>query len=408
MANGEHDVVIIGGGAAGVAAARRLHDAGIDCLLVEARSRLGGRAFTVTMAGHPIDLGCGWLHSADQNEWTKIARAQGRTIDETPPPWARSSMGFRLGEHEDYRAAFRAFGKRVSTLATAEKDVPASAALEADGRWNGLISAVIGFISGAEPDQVSARDFDNYEDTEVNWRIVEGFGATIAAHGEGLTIAFDCPVRRIDHSGKRLIIETGKGALKADQAIVTMPTTLVADESLFSPALPNKIDAAKNLPLGLADKLFIALDEPEAFERDSRVFGAKDTSATAAYHLRPFGRAQIEAYFGGKLAWELEAQGDQAFFDFALRQLCAQLGNDFAKRIKPIRIYRWGADPFARGSYSYAEPGKADCRAVLAAPVDDRLFFAGEACSMGSFSTAHGAYRTGIAAAEQVMKMTKK
>src|SRR6185312_12525626 len=148
MANSEHDVVVIGGGAAGIAAARRLHDAGIDCLLVEARSRLGGRAFTATVGGYPVDLGCGWLHSADKNEWTGIARAQGRTIDETPPPWARSSMGFRLGEQKDYRKAFEEFETRVSKLAAADKDVPLAQALEPGNRWNGLIGAVVTFISG--------------------------------------------------------------------------------------------------------------------------------------------------------------------------------------------------------------------------------------------------------------------
>jgi len=66
-------------------------------------------------------------------------------------------------------------------------------------------------------------------------------------------------------------------------------------------------------------------------------------------------------------------------------------------------VHRWGSDPFARGSYSYARPGMADCRKALAAPVDNRLFFAGEACSSGDFSTAHGGWITGVAAAEQVI-----
>jgi monoamine oxidase len=84
------------------------------------------------------------------------------------------------------------------------------------------------------------------------------------------------------------------------------------------------------------------------------------------------------------------------------------LGNDFAKRIKPIRVHRWGADPFARGSYSFALPGKADERATLARPVDDRLFFAGEACSRSDYSTAHGAFLTGVAAADQVLAIRRK
>jgi monoamine oxidase len=398
------DVAIIGGGAAGVAAGRRLHDAGVDCLIVEARARLGGRAWTATQAGLALDHGCGWLHSADRNPWVAIAQAQGLTVDKTPPPWSRSSMGFRPDEQQDYRAAFHAFHERVTELARAKKDVAIAAALDPGGRWNGLIGAVTTFISGAEPELVSAHDFDNYADTEVNWRVAEGFGATIAKHGDGVPVAFDCPVRRIDHGGKRLKIEAAQGALSAEFAIVTLPTTVLAEtESLFAPALPDKIEAARNLPLGFDDKLFIALDRPEQFEKDSRLFGAKNDSKTAAYHLRPFGHPMIEAFFGGSNAWELEMAGENAFFDFAVSELTALLGNDFAKRLKPIHVHRWGADPYARGAYSYARPGMADCRAKLAAAVDDRLFFAGEACSKNDYSTAHGAFFTGLAAAEQVI-----
>lgn len=404
MANSEYDVVIIGGGAAGIAAARRLHDAAIDCLLVEARSRLGGRAWTEIRAGFPVDHGCGWLHSADRNPWTKIAEAQGRTIDKTPPPWSRSSLGFRLGEQQDYRQAFIAFDQRVSELADAAKDAAVAVALEPDGRWNGLISAVVTFINGAEVSDVSLRDYNNYDDTEVNWRVVEGYGAAIAAYGDGLRVEFECPVTRIDRSNKRLRIETAKGAISADQAIVTLPTTvLAAMEEFFAPALPDKIEAARNLPLGLDDKLFIALDRPEEFEKESRLFGVKNDSRTAAYHIRPFGRPMIEAFFGGSNARELERAGEGAFFDFAVAQLTGQFGNNFAKRIRPLCVHRWGADPFARGAYSYAVPGKVDCRAVLAAPVDNRLFFAGEACSKDSYSTAHGAFFTGIAAAKRAI-----
>jgi len=405
MAIGKTKVAIIGGGAAGVAASRRLLDASIDCLIVEARDRLGGRAWTFTgPGGYTIDAGCGWLHSADKNPWTKIAQAQGHKIDETPPPWSRSSLGFQLAEQRDYRKAFNAFDERVSELARADKDVAVAAALEPSGRWNGLVGAVVTFISGAEAMQVSARDYDNYEQTETNWRVVEGYGATIAKHGDGVPVALGCQVCRIDHSGKRLRIETTKGVITADRAIVTLPTAILAEvDSLIAPALPEKIEAARNLPLGLDDKLFIALDKPEEFEKDSRLFGAKDDSKTAAYHIRPFGRPMIEAFFGGTNARELEAAGEGAFFDFAVSELNGILGSDFGKRLKPIHVHHWGADRFARGAYSYAVPGMADCRAVLATPVDGRLFFAGEACSKHDYSTAHGAYRTGIAAAEQVI-----
>ena len=407
MANNDVEVVVVGGGAAGLATARHLSRANVSCLIVEARSRLGGRAWTVAGPSESaLDLGCGWLHSADRNPWVAIAEEQRRTIDKTPPPWRRRSLayGFPEGGQREFLAAQEKFYSRVSERAQKEPDVPAAAMFKPGCRWNPLINAVGTYISGAELEHVSARDFDNFDDTGINWRIVEGYGAAIATCGANLPAALECAVLEIDHGGKRLKIETTQGRIIADQVIVTLPSALLArTEELFTPRLPEKTRAAEGLPLGLTNKLFLSLDGAEEFEQDSRLFGATDRTATAAYHLRPFGRSQIEAFFGGHLAAELEASGDKAFFDFAVSELTGVLGNAFAKRVRPIRVHRWGADPFSRGSYSYALPGMTDCRARLAAPVDGRLFFAGEACSAHHFSTAHGAWITGVAAADQVI-----
>jgi monoamine oxidase len=406
MANGDYEVVVVGGGAAGVAAARRLHKAGVKCLIIEARPRLGGRAWTIAgPSGSALDLGCGWLHSADRNPWAVVAQEQNRTIDKTPPPWRRrSTVGFPEGQQREFIEAQEQFSARVSERAARKPDVSAATLLERGNRWNDLINAVGTYISGAELDQVSALDYDNYDDTGVNWRVVEGYGTTIAACGEGLPAVLGCPVNRINHHEKRLKVETSQGVVAADQVIVTLPTTLLAENpGLFSPGLPQKTEAAQGLPLGLADKLFLTLTDPEEFEKDSRMFGATDRTATATYHFRPFGRPQIEAYFGGRLARELEAGGERAFFDFALSQLTSLLGSAFRDRVNLIRIHGWSSDPYSRGSYSYARPGMADCRTKLAVPVDDRLFFAGEACSQHDFSTAHGGWITGVAAAEQAL-----
>ena len=254
--------------------------------------------------------------------------------------------------------------------------------------------------------RLSLNDFARYEDSGVNWRVVEGYGSTIAAYGADLPVMLDCPVRRIDHGARRLRIETAGGTIEADQAIVTIPSTLIAEERvLFTPALAGKTEAALGLPLGLADKMFLSLAGAEEFEKDTRLFGRIDSTATGAYHFRPFGRPQIEAYFGGKLAHDLETGGEDAFFDFAVAELTALLGTAFARRICPSHVHRWGIDTFSGGSYSFALPGCDDCRRALAETVDDRLFFAGEACSSGDFSTAHGAFLTGKAAADQVIAL---
>lgn len=397
-------ILVIGGGAAGIGAAKALAAAGADYLLVEARPRLGGRAWTIEDE-FPLDLGCGWLHSADVNPFTKLAEARGYAIDKTPPPWTRPStpIDFPLADQQDFRAAM---GKFFQRLDGAEKtpDAPASSLLEEDNRWNPLIKAVSTYINGVELDHTSAHDFARYLDTEVNWRIAAGYGAMIAGEAEGLDAVLDCPVTEIDRSGVRLRVSMAKGTLHADAAILTVSSALIAAERpRITPPLPDKIEAATSLPLGLADKLFLHLEDAEEFEADSRIFGRTDRTDTGAYHLRPFGRPLIEAYFGGKLADDLEGEGGRAFADWAASELVRLLGSGFASRIRPVRLSQWRKDEFALGSYSYALPGHADDRAILAAPVDNRLFFAGEACHPDSFSTAHGAYITGLEVAGKAL-----
>jgi monoamine oxidase len=412
MADDEVQVAIIGGGAAGIAAARRLREVGLDALLLEARPRLGGRAWTRhSGSAYPIDLGCGWLHSGDRNPWREIAQSQGFAIDKTPPPWTRAAaqIGGGGAKAADFMSALRRFREEVDALPEGEPDRPAAAFLEPQNAWNPLIDAVSTYYSGAELARVSARDLARYDDDGVNWRVAEGYGRVIAAHVGDVKFELQCEAKRIDRRGKRLRIETTRGVVVADAAIFTLPSNLLAERAeFFSPALPDKTEAAAGLPLGLADKLFLSLTGVEDFERESRAFGRADRAETAAYHFRPFGRPMIETYFGGTLAAELETGGEAAFADFAISELVSLFGADFARRVAPLGYHGWKSDPFSRGSYSYALPGKADCRATLAAPVEDRLFFAGEACSKNDYSTAHGAYRTGIVAAEQAIAALRR
>jgi monoamine oxidase len=404
MATEAQAIVIIGAGAAGIAAARRLKEAGIAPVVLEARDRVGGRAWTLPGSGG-LDLGCGWLHSADRNPLTAIAEARGFAIDRTPPPWARSTPqpGFPLDEQKAFRGALMEMRERLDAFPEDEPD-RAAARFVPEGRWRPLLDAVSTYFSGTELDHVSARDFSRYDDTGVNWRVVDGYGTLIAAEAAGLDVALRSPVRRIDHRGRRIRIESAKETVEADKVIVALPASLMDGEAVvFDPPLPEKVDAAAGLPLGLADKVFLALDHAEEFEADSRLFGRTDRVGTGAYHLRPFGRPIIEGYFGGAHAAELEAAGESAFADFAIGELVGLFGSDFRRRLRPLAHHAWGSDPYARGSYSCALPGRADGRAVLAAPVDGRLFFAGEACSRSDYSTAHGAWRTGIAAAEAVL-----
>jgi monoamine oxidase len=403
----EVDVAIIGAGAAGLAAASTLAAAPLSVVVLEAQDRIGGRAHTVPLDGLRLDLGCEWLHSADHNPLVEKIAACGLTIDKTPPPWANpeATVTFSAEERQAYGEAFATLDARVEAAAGEADDRPVSELLEPGFRWNPLLNAFSAYYNGAEFDQVSVKDYAAYDDSELNWRVAEGYGTGIAGLAPGgVRIVDGCPVSLLRHDGPRLSLETPRGVVQARAAIVCIPTAVLAAGALrILPELPAKLTAAEGLPLGLADKVFLKLDEPEAFAVESMVYGAPERTATGAYHLRPLGRPIVEAFFGGAHARALEAEGPGASAAFAIEELVGVYGSGLRGRVSVLAKTAWASDPWARGSYSHALPGRAGERAVLAAPVDGRLFFAGEACSPHAFSTAHGAWETGERAAREVL-----
>jgi monoamine oxidase len=401
------DVAIIGAGAAGLGAAHALENSGLSTIVLEARDRVGGRAHTILAAPNIVfDLGCGWLHSANKNSFVAIAKQLNFEIDKTRPPWREQSFdtGFPLSERQDFIAALDAFYDRAEEAAQHGGDDTASRYLEPGNRWNPMIHAISTYVNGCELDQVSIQDMQAYEDTEINWRVRHGYGALMTAYGAPCPLALNTEVTLIDHSGPRVRIETSRGTLTASKVMVTVPTNLIADEAIrFHPALPAKVEAARGLPLGVDDKVMLALDDPDALPKDGNLRGATMRTAMGSFHLRPFGQPCIEGFFGGTFARELEDTGDGAFGAESIDQIVALLGSDFRRKLRPLAESRWAHDPFARGAYSHALPGHAGDRAVLAAPVDGRLFFAGEATSPNFFSTAHGARDSGERAAREII-----
>jgi monoamine oxidase len=405
------DVAIIGAGAAGLSAARHLADhSKLSTIILEARNRIGGRTHTIAPApGIVFDTGAGWLHSADENAFVRIARELGFAIDKTPANWG-AQMGDRKFSKRDQRAfgnAIAAFYERLHEAAQKPWDVAASRSLTPNGRWNAAIDAISTYINGAELDRVSAKDTNNYRDTELNWRVAEGYGALVAAYGAPCKVALGAPVTKIDHSGDRLKIETTRGEVAAHAVIVAVPTPMIAQEKIrFTPALPDKVGAAEGLPLGVANKIVFLLTAPDDYPANAHLRGSVDRVDTGSYHLRPLGKPTIEGFFGGACAREHEAEG--ALAAFATNELADLLGNDIRGKITLLAATAWASDPFALGSYSHALPGHAGARARLAAPVDERIFFAGEATHPHFFSTAHGAYESGARAAEDVIRAFEK
>jgi len=412
--------VVIGGGAAGISAARTLHDAGHDVLLVEASGRLGGRAKSLSLAslfpregegpdwapafaGEHVDAGCGWLHSAQRNPWRGIAEATGFTVDRSDANWRTQwrDLGFPPEDQSASAVAYRDWNERA--LAAVEgPDRPLSDFIAPNDKWRPTIDAISGYANGANLTQVSLHDWAAYEEasTDDNWTVKEGYGTLVASHAAGLKIRLSTPVTRIDHNGRVLKLDTPAGTIAADHVIVCVPTTFLAKSQIvFDPPLPDKHAAAADLPLGLADKVFLLVDRPE-WPTNAHLIGNPYSACTASHRLSPFGWPIVESFFGGDCAEMLE-DGDAA--QFAIDELVGLLGGDWRKRFIPLAATRWRHEPYIGGSYSHARVGRAGQRAVLAASVDGRIHFAGEACHPFDFSTAHGAYETGVAAARAVI-----
>jgi monoamine oxidase len=412
------DAVVIGAGAAGIAAARRLrrphlaHD-GLSILVLEARERVGGRAWTLRTEGEGLDMGCGWLHSADDNVLAARVEAEGLTLDQTPPPWRTQAFDHEMtrADQAEFGEAFVAFDQRVTEAAAlfragVGEDRPASDMFDPDSRWNARMDAISGALNGARFAEVSTLDYDAYGDTGVNWRVREGYGRLVARLADPVSdvVVLDCAVRRIDRSGPVLRLETNRGELTTRVVILTVPNSLIASEAVrIDPPVPALLEATTGVPLGLASKVHMTVRGAGDFQPDTQLWTRTDTAETGGYHLRPFGRPMIEAYFGADLAWGLEAQGSAALFDFALSELVAALGSDMRRRLEAVAVSGWGVDPWSRGAYSHALPGHAADRARLRISVEDRIFLAGEATAPVYYGTAHGAWMEGERAADAAL-----
>ncbi len=405
------DVVIIGAGAAGLAAARRLQDKGASFRLLEAKGWIGGRAVTDSVTlGAPIDLGAHWLHSPSLNPLTPLADRHMFHVKQGAEDFrvARGGTILSGAEHEACFDYVEHCFDKIAAIGAGEHDCPVSELFPFRGPWHDFFEANFIAKQGVLPAQSSALDFARYVWEGDDWPVLEGFGALLARHADGIPVELETPAKRITWGGKAgVAVETPRGTIEANAAIIAVSTGVLAGEVIrFNPSLPDwKRHAIADLPLGSCNKVALG------FTRN--VFGDLDTvmlmpdlgpDQSVEFVMREGGRDIVTVMLNGPFAKALAADGARATADYALTQLAAIFGNDVKTCVTDRIVFAdWDHDPWVAGCYAAAKVGRHAARAELARPLENRLFFAGEAVHERYMGDVHGAHLSGESAADAAL-----
>lgn len=431
------DVVVVGAGASGLAAASRLRQMGWRVIVLEGRDRIGGRVDSRTAAGVPCDLGAAWFHSTQDNPLVPLARRLGMELEETS--WFNTQVHDADGtfipglEVERSHSSFkRVMDDVFQKLRRLESGDPAADTSLAEAVRESIARLGVEGRPSLTDWQIAYLENDYAEDLpRLSLRVcrydddfhgpdlapVGGYGPLMKHMALDLDIRLGHTVTAIEHSRSPVRLTTTGGTLSASVVLVTLPIGLLR-ESLgieqdrarirFSPELPaRKVKAATRLGVGLMNKIILRFDRP--FWPDRRdVFGWTGTSHGCfpffvnASRLR--GAPVLEALVVGKYARQIEALSDEATVGIAMSSLRTMFGAGVPVPAG-FAVTRWGKDPFALGAYSYATVGASvKDREALGETVANRLFFAGEATHPTLSGTVHGAYLTGLREAERIAR----
>jgi len=412
---GDADVVIIGAGSSGLNAAHRLRQLGKTVAVIEARGRIGGRAFTDTETfGFPFDRGCAWLHKADDNPYTPLAKEWGYTLQEHDT--TLEGLYFRDREAS---AEVRKLSSRVEesldgkiTKLGRKRDAAAASAFKKKTEIDEAVATFHGPMSSAvDLDELSARDYLTIgTDVPPNLLIKEGYGSLVARFGKDIPVSLSTPARRIRYGGTGVQVDTDKGTITAKACIITSSTGVLAAEKIrFDPVLPAwKEDAILGLPMGLLAKIPLQYSKPEFRHKAFDDVLRENPGKRDIYFLCwPFHLNLLVGFVGGDFAWELSAAGEEEAVDFGKNAVRSMFGSDADKYFVKGSFTKWASDPWALGAYAAATPGNAGAREGLRRPLADRVFFAGEACAPRWTQTCGGAALSGIETAELVAKIVK-
>lgn len=408
-ASGDVDAVVVGAGAAGLAAAKHLRAAGRSFVLLEARERIGGRAHTDTTLGAPFDAGAQYIHWAERNPWKRIADELGVPLQEDEwggPPLVYVN-GARLDEAERSRRSggFSRISAALALGAAADKSF-ADAVRGASPEVVAAAGGVTQFSLGEDPERVSIADYQELWSGD-DYLVPSGYGALVTRYGANLPVRLATPVTAMRWDGAGVEVETAAGVVRAGAAIVTVPVGVLKAGSIrFLPELPDPIRSALDgLGMGAYTKIALKLDRARVGPLEGLdLFETLEGVGATSFEFWPFGQDLAVAVLGGDHGRRLCEAGEAAAVDFVTERLTAMVGGQIRAAVTGGRLAGWWTDPYARGSYSVARPGRVADRMNLRQPAGERIWFAGEATAGGGAMTVGGATLEGERAAREVVR----
>jgi monoamine oxidase len=418
------DVLVLGAGIAGLAAARTLTDKGLSVIVLEARNRIGGRMWTDSSLGTPLDLGASWIHGVKGNPITKLAKQFGaktvRTDDENSIMFHADGSEMTDSEWAEMETLFDEIYEEVASMQEdTDEDMTLQEAFdvvlteynlseEQLRRLNYYAYQVTALEYGADMKDLSLWEWDQDEMFGGEEVIFPGgYNQITDGLAQGLDIRLGMVVKTVRYGSAGVEVETSAGSFVADKAVVTFPLGVLKQASVkFEPSLPESKQAAiDRLAMGVLNKVYLKF--PEVFwDEDVQTInyiGEELGEWCDWLSFVPFtGEAVLMAFHGGDKGFAFEDLSDDEIRAGAMKTLRVMFGDGIPEP-EGMLVTRWGKDPFSFGAYSHIPPfASGDDYDAVFEPVGDVLYFAGEATSRKYPSTVHGAYLSGIAAAEEM------
>ena len=408
----EPQIAIVGAGAAGIGAGLALRRLGVPFVILEAKIRTGGRAYTdQDSLGIAWDQGCHWFHSADRNILAEIAKKLGH--DYAADKFESDFPIFMNGEWLDADArlacddAILAAFDAIYAAGVAGRDEACESVIEYVEPWGPLIRHWLQMMSSADPEIFSVSDYARYEDSDINGATREGYGQLFSTLVQTVPVKLACPVRAITQLSGKCTLLTDDGNLNVDAVIVTASTNVLIDDVIrFDPALPDEFRAAlRDVPCGYYEKVGIAFDG-DVFSGLIKSGDAELCDPAGShpmyFEVAPHGQHIAIGHVAGSYAKELADMGKQALEEFTIEKLVTTFGSKLRKRIIGAEASQWSHDPWIRGAFCYVRAGAGTARETFISADLAPVFFAGEALHTPFNGTAHGAYLSGLDTAHRV------